>query len=216
MSSIETLHELPKLEHDEVVGGYAYPEEYRNKLFIFNSQYIYIKQGSYDIFPKIIFDSIIEHCIQTMNFETQQNDEGVNIDEYKFKLSELENKIDNFNLQFEKIYEELESKITDQQISDNFYSTIDNTIKTMDFSFLKSTLDENRVKEIIQEELMIVHHNLPQVVSNVIQENELIHKTENLPTIIEHKQLSLSKLVVLKEAGYTISEIKELVSSGLV
>lgn len=214
MSSIETLHELPKLEHDEEVGGYVYPEEYRNKLFIFNSQYIYIKQGSYDIFPKIIFDSIIEHCIQTMNFETCHNTGSADVDEYK--LADLENKIDNFNLQFEKIYEELESKVTDQQISDNFYSTIEKTIKTMDFSFLKNTLNENRVKEIIQEELMIVHHNLPQVVSNVIQENELIHKPENLPTIIEQKQLSLSKLVVLKEAGYTISEIKELVSSGLV
>jgi len=88
---------------------------------------------------------------------------------------------------------------------------------------IKTTpIDPSNVMKLITEyvtnELKIVHDNLPNIINSILdtkpQSNQI---TEFTPSVLvaDHK-LSLGHLIALKEAGYTVQEIHELKTAGLV
>lgn len=120
--SIETLIEFPLLAHDEELGAYAYPQEFRNKPFIYQDQFIYIKTSAYDTFPKNILDTIKENIIDEVLSAITDNTTNISensevikklteenkkykeeLERYEIRLSALNDAVNNMNDEIENI-----------------------------------------------------------------------------------------------------------------
>ena len=202
---ITTLLEIPKLEHDEEIGGYAYPEEFRNKLFIFKDQYIFIKSGSYDSFPKFILDNIISDYISKLDIKAPTYNE-----EYFSQL--IQNQIalafDNINSRFESLHEAAQDTVTLNQV----YEVLENFKNNLKIP--NSTCNNENTKEIISQELSIVYDNMTKIIQETVHEH--LNKLPAVRTEIISSKPTISKLLLLKESGYSVQEIKELIDCGLI
>lgn len=207
---ITTLVEIPKLEHDEEIGGYAYPEEYRNKLYIFKDQYIYVKSGSYESFPKFILDTIIEDYLSKSNSETPiYNEEYIN----QRIQEQIVTALDAFNSRFEQLYEQFNDKVSLEQLHD-FLESYKNSLN---LTKNDTCMSECVTKEYFVQELEVVHQNMLTIIENTIRSN-----ISNMPAVQSSIQpelaskLPVSKLLLLKECGYSVKEIKDLTDCGLI
>jgi len=74
----------------------------------------------------------------------------------------------------------------------------------------------NQVTTYVSDELKVVHNNLPTIIEKLIVERTKNSINECSGVLISDHKLSLGHLIALKEAGYTVQEIHELKTAGLV
>lgn len=124
---IETIHTLPEME--KVDDGFAYPEKYHNKLFLFKDQFILFREASYDTFPKMIIDTVVKSAL-------------------------------------EDVTDMLSSKLPDKE---ELLLEIDEKLKEISEDIQKPEpgITEDKVKEIVQEELATAFQNVNRVIENV-------------------------------------------------
>lgn len=135
MIEIPTIEELPQMLHDDNSEGYAYPEEYQNKLFLNtnDSKYYFfvgakampIDRGVIDVIIPFVHDAI-EEKLDELNVEDTVND----IIEPQFQdvedaFVELRDKFDIYEKENVKDYVAKELKI----VHDNMEELIDIKVK---------------------------------------------------------------------------------------
>ena len=248
--SIDTLHVLPQMTHDADLGGYAYPNEYRNKLYISKDQYIFIKQNSYDTFPKNILDTIVQSVV--LNSEPSQ---PIDEDIIRAIISDELSKLNQSNEEADvssKVYEIIDERIKNQTIEqvDNFIDRITTVVaeyqeKTKDLLDEKASIESltvfheqvvnlinektsmpipkfnnaqsyDSIKDIISTELKIVYDNMERVISEKVLEHMTTLSIKGKSENGETKQVPVTKLAMLKESGFTVDEIIQLVKSGSI
>ena len=259
------LKVMPDMERDDELDGYAYPEEYRNKLFVFKDQYIYIRQNAYDTMPKSLIDNllimlfeakmpkldipempdlseyftradldtILTNKFSTMDASIEQHMEeirshGISADAVKEVVSqcmaghtnrEVEEFIDRINGRLADLDIELRDKINEVP-SFELYDTLQKRVEEVnatineriDNTKVSGGLGLDDVKSIINKELETVRANMQQI----IQEEFAKRPTEVSVVPAGGGKVSLGTLVALKEAGYSVDEIKQMRNDGLV
>jgi hypothetical protein len=60
---IDKLISIPEMERNSEDDGYIYPEKFRNRLYEHSGSYVYFKDSSYETFPKVVLDNVIQTII---------------------------------------------------------------------------------------------------------------------------------------------------------
>lgn len=211
--SIETIYTLPTLVRNEEEGNFEYPEKYVGKLFIFNEEYVYFHKRSYQTFPKKLLEMVIDAFFKENPIEIpKQNLEDDRLNEiqesFNNQLATLSDKLQDVREETINL-EDLEQFKT--QLQNQINSYIQENIQNVQSNNNDNTVPEDRIREIVNEELKIVHQNLKNVVKEIIIENQHMFRTSK-----EKSKPSLMHLGVLKEAGYSVEEIVELKNNDLL
>lgn len=257
--SIDILHALPQMTHDEETGGYAYPAEYRNKLYVFKDQYVFIKVNSYDSFSKNILDVVLPAVVSANKEETDFvgtpteetikiwiESECANLREKIYEdLNQISGKIesivnDALNAHTNKEVEEFIDRInnTMANFQEKFTDMLDDKVSIDSMTNMHEQLmkmiqektsisvpsfnsegmvDDDHVKELIGSELQVVYQNMETIISEKTLEHlkTLTIKSEGSSPSTA-RQVSVAKLAMLKESGFSVEEIIQLVQSGSV
>lgn len=256
--SIDILHALPQMTHDEESGGYAYPAEYRNKLYIFKDQYVFIKSNSYDSFSKSILDNVLpaiianreepdfvgvpteetikmwiesecanlrEKIYQDLNQISGKIESIVNDALNEHTNKEVEEFIDRINNTMANFQEKFTDMLDDKVSIDSMTNMHEQLMKmiqektniTVPSFNTEGMVDDEHVKELIGSELQVVYQNMENIISEKTLEHlkTLTIKTENASSP-NARQVSVAKLAMLKESGFSVEEIIQLVQSGSV
>ena len=68
---IETIHTLPEMEKTD--DGYAYDKKYHNKLYYYKDQFILFREASYDTFPKLIIETVVNSALENISKDLQDS-----------------------------------------------------------------------------------------------------------------------------------------------
>jgi len=238
---IEKLMAMPELERNKEDDGYAYPEKFTNKLFLFQDQYLFIKETTCDALPKKIVDTVIETLIKENMSENELLNKTEILEIYDEKMAaafgnvnrimdnwtdKIGSKLDLEDLQ--SFREEIEKQIN------AFIAQMENKLEGMtipilpeiqEMKFDEGILEEikNRI-EMINETYETKYNSLNENINSITQEIyekmvNVIQEEINKKDIKPNQQLnkvSLGSLVALKESGYSVDDIIKLKEEGLV
>lgn len=218
--TLETIYEIPKMEHDDELGGYVYPEEYRNKLVLLKDQYVYLKLNSYDSFPKFLIDMVIDAAIdQKFNGESPYVPASSPAPEFAMDTDAmtlfLETKFDEYKDQLNSAVEQLNvphrlnslisAKLNEHtnQALETFIDNINVRLEDMnekiynnsqrDFSGTNNGLSIEQVQALITKELEVVRENLPVIISQELSNQP---KSQMLSGILQKQMPAVSPSII--------------------
>ncbi len=199
IATVEEIHVLPEMSKDESLDGYVYPEEFRNNLYIYKDQYIYIKTNTYECISKSLLDNVLNLLFsaklsdfQSIESNRSNSDEISQELEHKYN-SHFEEFIGNMNAYIDKIKEDFD-KILIESPSKEMYQELNEKIENL--PSIESSSQEVNISTIIDQ---------------ILSDNRIQKIQES-----NDKKVSLGTLILLKENNYSVEEIKYLKNNGFI
>lgn len=228
---IPVLTEMPKQERSDELEAYIYPENFQNRLFIYDTNYIYFRQTTYEILPIGILNELLPKLRIT---ETSQNPEPIDFDQIeKF----IEEKVDNHTQVLNNIVERLNiptklNEIIDQRVNtllnakyeefinninlrlEEFSTRLHEVSNPLTKEVLNPNLTSTDVLVLIEQELNTVYTNMKSLIADEVkkQPTPILCGSD----IAELKRIPFPELLTLKHAGFTVAEITQLLNNNLL
>lgn len=175
--TFEKLHAMPS--HVKGEGGYYYENKYVNKIFQYENKLLYFTENSFHEFPLELYNCIIKNAEEK-------------IEELKFLLDEIENKLKTLATYISNHAERLEN-LDDKQ---------------------REVASEEKIIELIDKKLESVYKSFEKLSEKFVKDN-MNNALKDSKREASGK-LKITSLAIFKELGYDASEIKSLADSGLI
>lgn len=175
---VETLYTLPEMEKTE--DGYAYPEKYHNRLFIFKDQYLFFREASYDTFPKQIIDKVVE-------FELSGLKEDSDLDDLRNDIETLKNELKELNTEYVSLAETKSETPNEEKIKKLIAETIETQLAQM-FQNINRVIDNINDKvanKVDLEDLQNWRSQIEKHINSLFSENTQQYPEDSVQSVLE-------------------------------
>jgi hypothetical protein len=187
---IEELETIPQVVHDQSLGGYVYPKEYQDKVFKISNnkdKYFIFKDGK----PISIDRNLVDAFLPVIQAEIQEGliDKDIRADVLEYVdafIESVDNKLNKFGFTLDDLSKQV-SKIK------------------LELDDIKSKTNGLDIEEQIRSK---IENFSDDVFSKMKLLKEQLEDTNDAPRPTEG--LTISKLVMLREAGFKPKEIIDL------
>lgn len=186
---IQILNAIPQMVRDDEKGKFVYEDEFINNLFIYENEYIYFHETNYERLPKQILDIVVQSLINYLNPNS--------VDKQELDINSLINEY--FMANGPKLTEAVKDTLSED------FKSIEGRLQVLETQTYNQSSVQN---DAIDAKIL---HCLKEI--EMLKNNSQKISKENIG---QPQKISIGLLLALKESGYTVQEIQQLKSEGLI